>query len=412
MKKLFLACALLVVVAPAAMLRAAEITDVIDAADGDDPFDFNIDINFSSTLNRSKITHEWSDAWTDTERPDYNELRYQQQIYRMDYMIEIGLYHDLELYVNLPWIISDKKSIGYVKGVSGTNSTLYRPGATENALGVDPSTSPEVKRAGIGDMKIGVKWAPFNDERVDTESVWVFGLEYTIPSGSLNDPQQAVGGGTGGVGMGHHILTPYIMFSHRFKVLDPYVGVWGSIPIQGKEAKKIGLTVPYQGGFFTGLEIVPWENPDKHQKFAIDVRLTSDFIAEADSNGEDNIRGTITELTDFLACYSTDCTSGGGDPATLRQVQYQSNFARFGAHLGFTIRAAEFVRFRAGVSLEHQTEHFLSGADPCLDSNGDGDCTGEQPSNYFNRIYDLPGKRIRVEETTLFTYWVTGMVTF
>ena len=44
---------------PAAGYRA-EITDVIDAADDNDPFDLNIDVRFHSTLERAKITREIS----------------------------------------------------------------------------------------------------------------------------------------------------------------------------------------------------------------------------------------------------------------------------------------------------------------------------------------------------------------
>ena len=50
-----------------------------------------------------------------------------------------------------------------------------------------------------------------------------------------------------------------LLFSHRYSVIDPYVGIQGSIPIQAGPAKDIGLKMPYYGGFLTGLEIIPWE---------------------------------------------------------------------------------------------------------------------------------------------------------
>jgi hypothetical protein len=77
-------------------------------------------------------------------------------------------------------------------------------------------------------------------------------------------------------------------------------------------------------------------------------------------------------------------------------------------------RAAEFVRFRFGVSLAHNSEHFLTGADFCDDKTGEGEC--DQPADVKNEyradIYDDPGRRIRIEETTLFSWWVMGMLTF
>jgi len=395
------------------LARAAEMTEVLDAADSNNPFDLNIDINFHSILQRAKITHEWSNAWTGSNRPDYDELRYKQQIYQMDYTLQIGLYHDIEIYAVLPWVISDKKTINFVAGVTPASSTVFSSNpAIRNAVAIDPSTSPSVKRDGIGDMQVGVKWAPFNDQRDDTKSVWLIGVDYRIPTGSLNNPQQAVGGGSGGVGMGQHVFTPFMMFSHRLNVLDPYVGIWGSIPVQGKAAKDIGLVAPYEGGVVAGMEIVPWENRDKHQKFAVDVRLNADYVSEINAEGDPKFRGTVNELSDFLVCLA--CAPNPDQAADYRQLQSQTNYSRFGLHLGFVVRAAELLRFRAGVSLVHNTEHFITGADYCIDKTGEGDCgqSADVPNQYYNAIYDLPGKRLRVEETTVFTYWLTGMVTF
>lgn len=415
MKRWFV-CALVAVTWVAARpARPAEITEVLDAADGDDPIDINIDIGFRSILTRSKITHEWKDLWSNPtyfDRPDFNELRFERQVYAMDYTIEIGLYHDVQLYAVLPWIISDVKQINFVSGVSNATSTLYRAPANQgpdwpgNALAVDPTNNPESKRAGIGDMQIGAKWALFNGERDDTKSVWIIGLDFQIPSGGLARPEQVAGGGEGDVGLGQFVLTPFMLFSHRFSVLDPYVGIHGSIPIQGREAANAGFVAPYHGGFLTGMEIIPWEDRVKHQKFAIDLKLTAEYFGEVESNGESDSQGFVNELSDFLV-----------SPSTLngqRQLQAMSNYAQFGLHLGFVFRAAEFVRFRCGVSLAHNSEHFITGADACEDNTGDNRCDdpADQLNEYRAPIYDDPGRRLRVEETTLFTWWVMGMLTF
>jgi hypothetical protein len=417
MRSWLLPIVVLAILAVPALVRPAEITDVIDAADGDDPIDINIDISFRSTLNRSKITHEWQQAWTQPgqgTRPDYNELRFDQTTYAMDYMVEVGLFHDLQLYINLPWVIQDKKKIDFVNGVAGDGSaaslsTLYRnnPGADfQNAVAVDPATNPSAERAGIGDMQLGIKWAVFNDARDDTKSVWIIGLDYTIPSGGLAKPEQVAGGAEGSVGMGHHILTPFMLFSHRFSVLDPYIGIQGSLPIQGREAKNNGLRMPYHGGFLTGLEIIPWESSNKHQKFSIDVRLWTTFFGEVESKGRSSEQGTVNEMSDFLVSPST---SNG-----QRQYQATGQYTQFGLLLGFAFRAAEFVKLRFGVSLAHNTEHFLTGADFCEDNDSDGNCDSsvDLENIYRAPIYDDPGRRLRVEETTLFTWWVTAMATF
>lgn len=404
------------------LTRAAEITEVIDAVDDNDPFDINIDVSFHSSLERAKITHEWKTAWVSPQyanRPDFNELRYERQLYAMDYTIEIGLYRDLQLTVNLPQVIRDRQSIGFSSGVNSSTSTLYRANPSGdanypgNSLAVDPSNRPSTTRSGIGDMTIGLKWAPFVDERDDTKSTWVIGLDWIVPSGRLAEPSQILAGQTGGVGMGHFVFTPFMLFSHRFRRLDPYVGVHGSVPVQGREAHNAGFVLPYSGGFVTGMEMVPWDEKRKNQKFAIDLRLTADFISEVKSQGNPGERGTVTELSDFLVAQDTN----GAVSSDLRQLQSVGNFAQFGLHLGFIFRAAEYVRMKFGVSLAHNSEHFITNADACLDNDGDGKCnvdTGQPDTKNPNYVsfYDTPGQRIRVEETTLFTYWFTLMATF
>ncbi len=381
----------------------AEITDVIDAADDNDPFDLNIDVQFHSTLERAKITREISggSGWKNTtnpdaNRPDYNALHYQNQIYSIDYMIEIGLYHDLELYVNLPWIIKDNRKISLVADYGSDPKTLYYGLFTESEIANRPS--PHTERSGIGDVTVGVKWAPFNSERDDSVGTWVIGLTYIIPSGKLINPNDIIGGKTGGVGLGHHQLVPYMLFSHRFRVLDPYCGIHVTIPIQGAEAKEKGFEIPYHGGFLVGMEIVPWENTATHMKFAIDMRFESEFFAGIQSRPSANPRGTVNELSDFLDAHTNDASSPF-DPGK-RQLQSTSDYAQFGIYLGFILRITEYARLRVGASLSHNTEHFITGTKGSIETN-------ETAPDYNNA-----GSRFRVEETTLVTYWVNGTVLF
>ncbi|MBN2493716.1 MAG: hypothetical protein JXR96_03905 [Deltaproteobacteria bacterium] len=419
MRLWFLLAAIAILVANPAVTRAAELTDVIDAADGDDVIDVNLNVTFRSTLNRSKITHEFMRQWAQPGQshwPDYNELRFDEQTYMMDYEIEVGLYHDVALYVNLPWIIQTKREIGFVSGVSAdSNSTVYRNTAPypefRNATVDNPASGPSTERDGIGDMQIGVKWAVFNDERDDTKSVWIIGLDYTIPSGKLAKPNDVADDGKGNVGLGHHILTPFMLFSHRFSMLDPYIGVNASLPIQSRDAKDNGLCLPIYGGFLTGMEIIPWENKDKKQKFAIDLRLWTTFFSEVESKGYADAQGTVNEMSDFLVA-----SEWNQDNKNLaRQLQAQSQYTQFGVQLGFVFHAFDMFRMKFGVSLAHNTEHFITGAKFCDDKTGDGECEQQQDvTNYFRTVgnYDDPGQRLRVEETTLFTYWVSAMATF
>jgi hypothetical protein len=390
--------ALLPVLFSPAFTFGAEITDVIGAAYENNPFDLNIDVSFRYILDRAKIVREMSSEWNDvtkTDRPQTPALNYENQIFAMDYMIEIGLYHDLELYINLPWIIKDSRKISFIAGYQSEPAALYNGLFNESEL--EAGSSPSTERSGIGDITVGAKWAPFNGKRDDTKSTWVIGLDYIIPSGRLANPNDTVGGKTGGVGLGHHQLVPYMLFSHRFKVLDPYCGIHITFPIQGSDAKGKGFEIPYHGGFLVGMEIVPWEDATTHVSFAIDLRLTSEFFAAVQSRGSAKARGTTNELSDFLGAHSDTLPFDAG----ARQLQATSEYTQFGAHISFVLRLGEYVRLRFGASLAHNTEHFITGAEG-----------SNQTNKYRVPAYDDVGYRFRVEETRIFTYWVTGMILF
>ncbi len=392
----------------------AEISNVIDAADGNDPFDLNIDIQFRSVRNQSKITHETDWLWTQdptnyAHQPEQDELRYEQQTYVMDAMLEIGLYHDLELYSILPWIIDDKRTIRHAAGRDNLNSTLFRttnadPAYPGNALAEDPTGGITSKRSGIGDVQLGVKWAAFNQERDTTKSVWVVGLELTLPTGRVVNPMDVADGDQGGVGLGHYVVRPFMLFSYRYRYIDPYVGIHGCIPIQGDRAETLGLVVPYHGGFLTGLEIVPWEDEVKDQKLSIDFRFTSEFFTRAANRGTSGKLGGYNEVSDFLA--------GGADAdPTIRQLQDTQGYAQLGVHLSFIYRTGSAVRIRIGTSLAHNTQHLITGTSACIRSEA-GQCSGADANPTFVNIYDSPGRRLKVEESTIFSWWVSAVMTF
>jgi hypothetical protein len=298
--------------------------------------------------------------------------------------------------VNLPWIIKDTRQISFVADYGLDPEALYT--SLFSAQEITNRPSPSTERAGIGDITVGAKWAPFNGERDDTKSTWVIGLDYIIPSGELANPNDIIGGKTGHVGLGHHQLVPYMLFSHRFKVLDPYCGIHATIPVQGREARDKDFEIPYHGGVLVGMEIVPWENTTRHLKFAIDIRLTSEFFAGVQGSVSASPRGTVNELSDFLYAHTND--ESNPFDAMKRQLQATSEYTQFGIDLGFVLRLAEFARLRVGASLQHNTEHFITGAE------------GSNQTNKNSPDYYDVGSRFCVEETTLFTYWVNGTILF
>ena len=84
-------------------------------------------------------------------------------------------------------------------------------------------------------------------------------------------------------------------------------------------------------------------------------------------------------------------------------------FVTFEARLGSGLYVSKSAKLSAQVSMAHDTEHFISNADigrDLPDLNGKVDRPEEFNPTYVPAL-DETGRRIRVEETTIFTVGLT-----
>lgn len=247
--------------------QAADLTDVVDAAEEDDPFDFHLEPRFKSTIKRAKITREapcnpnvTEDPLTGDQAVDRNsrlryprlveegrcsepdtvynkELRGWRRIDQLDILGNIGLYKDVELHFTLPFIFRDVRGVHF----AGNGGDPTEPIVDTDNSSVDPSNQRIIEdiqrngedfttfrlfdvrdgnegptRSGFGDMSLGLAWNPFNQERDDTKATLLLGFDYLIPTGTVAK------GGNEGVGRGVHELQLTVAASKRFRYLDPY----------------------------------------------------------------------------------------------------------------------------------------------------------------------------------------------
>ena len=466
--------------------RAARVTDVADAFDGDDVYDANLFITFLQNYRWAKVTKEF---YTNLGIADGRDLKITEAGNQMLLDVELGLYKDLSFNLQLPIAFSQKFGAKFAGGVSTSKSELHQAWFVGD-LDADPFKSEHA--AGVGDMHIGLKWAPFNCERENEEwwPTWMLYYDVMLPSGDPWDPSDDFYNRfTGsskksglGVGQGFAEMTFGTALSKRFKYFDPYVGFHYTLPIltarsaikknldrsmrnnewngvdtdvppdgridrwdrqsayddgahfgtmhwendpnntdadkqpypsddaadnvrphgrpegcdpaqpstcewSGAQLDRIrdNILLPHHFGMMLGMEIIAWEVPDKNQKFAIDVGFNAEMFTEG---------VTLNELSDLL-----------------NKPTYTEQYAHFEGHFFFSVQAAQYVYFRAGATLGHDTEHFLTYADEASNRfNGPG---GEDlPDAYFDKRLDSVGQRVRVAETFLFTWSVTGAVTF
>ncbi len=421
--------------------RAANITDVIDAADGDDPFDANIEMAYDFQFRDAKISRE---SAQNGQTVLVRELDFQQMTHTMTPRLQVGLWHDLAISVDLPLVIYDKRSGQFQTGVRGDNpgqnsgdgySTLTadrcrfaspRPSYCDSSMPASRSTLSGQSNGypvldsdtvwdmfdsnpatgefssvrggfnnliGFGDMSLGLAWAPLNQERSPSQPSWVLRFRYTIPTGKVMNPlETANSANPGGVGMGLHQFTWSTAFAHRFSVLEPYSNIFFTFGVPGSSAingmlNQWSTANLYQGGVTSGVEIVPYENKTLSQRFAIDLHGTGIYHGQ---------QRTYSELSDML-----------------NEVTLRDQYTTILGHVGLYFSAAEFVRFDLGVDVGTDTNHFITGEKIGtdsdgngvlqLDDNGDGliDRNAKEGNIYFNPVIDTPGRRLRVEETLL-----------
>lgn len=443
--------------------HGAEITDVIDAADGDDPFDMRIEVEYRRSLRRAKITREFNcqpsapgrDHEADTcpgappvgELLHVKELRYERITHEVLPTVRVGLWHDLELKVEIPIVATDTQSIRFAG--DGGNPDSIPITAAESSIAPEnggnlfdvPPDMPD--RGGLGDMLFMLRFSPFAQERDDLRGDWTLELGYRAPTGTVMKANNEA------VGRGVHELIVATALSRRFQYADPYGRFEAVFPFASQNAlfKDYGDSQQHVGpgtraGFMAGAELVPYDDPNSGVKFFIDIGLGAEYQAEGRDYSElFDALGSATAGRDPVPDPSnpgetiTDPCASGVDyePGNCPRFNPDSRAPIAGqptdglttveehitwkTRLGAGLYLSRYAKLSGYLALEHDTEHYLSHADVGRDLDNSGlveaantvaneDGIGGYDPAEHNPVYvpaiDAVGRRIRVEETTNF----------
>jgi hypothetical protein len=437
--------------------RGAELTELATAAEPGNPFDLRFTIRWDRAQEQATIRRELAST---TENPPFGgivdaaELDYERTRNTLVTRVGVGLYEDLELAVDVPYVLSDDHAWKYAleNGIPvGPNSSIGGSNdpnvdAMNRACTGDCQLFPvgdgqTVYQGGkLGDLKVGLAWAAFSQRKDDTKPTWVIGFEATLPTAARYDPAggrdaewrspHADSGKTGSFGEKVWKWDLHTAVSRRMGAFDPYFkahftwmrksnATWsncdgagtylgtrdgGSGPRVNSEMTiagaencasgswdgEAGAKLPYVTGLLFGAEIVPRENRRAEQKLAIDVRLWADYVSR---------QRFYNELTDL---------SG--------RLHWTEPYYTMGGLLGFYFKASRNVSLHASASLAASTPHFLTGERLGRDGVEAGDTTGETSNpdlnpNYDWR-YDAPGRRFRLTDTSVFAMSVGGVLRF
>ena len=403
------------------MNEPSEYTDVIDAFDGDDPFDSNVRVDFLRSATTGTIQRERNDPGAGDGRSSVNFLDiadYEHVRYGLTFGVDVGIYHDLAAFVRLPFVLSDAQRLDPASGrtEADVNANLADPEGSH--VFEVPFESPE--RSGLDYLGAGLSWAIFNQHRSPGYPTWLVSLEGRF---GIGEPMHACqkgaaaclgGGDDAGLTRGTNALHLETRASRRMRYIEPYTGLsflieWpgasdGQFLPAGDSRGHHELDPADPGRAHRGHDGHPGEHRGRWQRFGIDLRVVGTYVSE----GHD-----YSPLFDALGTsQSRYITEPGNEHSdgTGRQVPFYGltdtqSHGRLGARVGLEMQAARYIRFAFGAGLYYDTPYFVTFADACnpnVSPTSDmdprqGNCRTGIINPDYRAAIDLAGRRFRMD---------------
>ncbi|MET0285885.1 MAG: hypothetical protein ABW352_15495 [Polyangiales bacterium] len=400
-------------------------TDVADAFDAHDRFDFNVHLDYERMRDRAAIYREQRAADGSVRQQRVGDSELERNVFSLG--VDVGLWRDVMAFVRLPLILSDERSLQ--RGTQGLASALG--GSDGNPLFALPLTSPS--RAGVDYLALGGAWSVLNQTRASWQPTWVLRLEgrralgkplracrvsmgQNVCGGQTTQDDESVRGGDPGVSAGLSALLLETRFSRRSRHLEPYAGMallvqWPSTARERFQPDGAGRARPGPESTLTlGTALIPWEDRGSFQRITFDLRLDVTLVA----------RGTsYTPLFDALGTSSDPTLTGRRAGVSFQGLTESEQHLRYGGQLGVELQAARYVRFAAGTSLHWVTQHALSDRAPCTGSasgtslGDDGrSCVGAQVDPRERGELDAPGRRFFIRDQFLLGIYANATAMF
>jgi hypothetical protein len=262
-------------------------------------------------------------------------------------------------------------------------------------------------RSGFEYLGLGLRWAAMNQARDHVKPTWIIGLEsrFSVASDQRFDPGKP--SANGAVGLGYHQFILSSMFSHRFGNFEPYMGGWFMQPMLTSTSvyKNVG-TGAYDSpqrrtGGDIGIEGTVWEDPALHARVALEAAGRLEYRLEGLAQSElwEVLSGNPLCATDPAADPASHCRSGidvnaSGKFAPNSGVVRSPAYGVFGGDAGFSAHFGRYARLRSLFGMSFQEGHFLT-------DGGSG-----------NTVYDVPGRRFRIEGAYSWHILVDATATF
>jgi hypothetical protein len=448
-----IAFAVAVLAGPAA---AAEITRVATSGEPKNPFDLDLSVRYERLQERATIAREGV----------ADELRFVRTRHAVVPRVAIGLYHDLEIHFEMPYVLADDRSwrfgdvYGKPSGGIPPYSSIENNDITPNGQPCTPADDTDPVRAGIqcallpvgegatvyhggmaGDLKAGLAWGIFSDLKDPTKPFWVVGSDVTFPTAKAYDPaKDRVVAATatkpfwsspydkenpGPFGEKVWKWDVYTALSKRMGVIDPYVkahftkifksnGTYSNCD-HAAELAVGGSVVPAQMNSEAVANCKTWgEEAGAKLPWIAGLTLGTEVVPYEDRPEGQKVSIDFRLFSDYTSPqrFYNELTDATG------KLHQTGSYLTMGGLFGLYLQASEYISLQATASLATRSAHYLTGES--LGKNGstprygsDGvtlDPTEMNPN--FDWRYDAPGRRFRISEVALFELGFTGVLRF
>jgi hypothetical protein len=391
----------LLVPAPAA--DAAEVTRVLTARSLKD-FDVHVSVDYQHEQSTASIKREYVQT---TGTVMVNDVIYRQSRDAMQLRAEAAVFQDLSFALTGSFVLGDQRGLDFDR--SGDCAalpcleTLLRdgivPGTQGSSWGIDaenggrPFQPPSGQifrgpdRSGFEYLGLGLRWAAMNQAHDNTKPTWTVGLETRL---SVADDQRFDPGkptANRGVGLGYHQILLTTLFSRRFGDYEPYMGGFLMQPAltstsvyKNLGTGAFGAPQRHIGGQI-GMEGTVWENRAIQASLALEAAGRFEYRLEGLAQSElwEVLSGDPRCATDASHCRSGIDVDSKGKPAPNSGIVRSPAYGLMGWDTGLSAHLGRYARLRSLFGMFFEEAHFLTDA----------------ASN--NSVYDIPGRRFRVE---------------
>ncbi len=370
------------------VLSAAEVTEVADSFDKNNPFDFNLNISYRNTHEFANIKREYN-TMPETYEDDNGRLYYTTESRRVETLeykgnpeirylrellisSEIGLYHDLSLSVDVPVVLKDAYRLLLENyDLDGQGNAVPREySLVEQGLFPDAGNLSYTHGIGVGDIGVGIQWAPFNQERGKDAFSWLLGFKAVFPTSSVKSPKgmnRNDGNGTvttgdtsdKGVGEGLFAFDIRTAVAKRYEVAEPYVQVLAHLATPS--ANSLIVKPRHEFTLNTGTDLIAFEDLQKGHKIFFRLDLGLSYTTRGNN---------YNYITDARWIYDdidpTTTQYGWLLPATKDKYYHilplEDPYFTAAFLFKMNFRVAQYLQFGGYASVGYRHKHYLSAA--------------------------------------------------